>query len=202
MALITCPQCGKQVSDKAKKCPHCMLDLTPHNAPQVVARKNTPPNTSPQKQKKSHNNWLVFLAGMGCMAVIVIVLWLFIFKDTIKTNKTTGTKPVVAEKNISSMSFEDLMKKDASTYLFTNDDLASLSPKELTYLRNRIYAVHGYVFKSQELNDYFSQFSWYHPDSSETADELNSTEKANAVFINSYQEENGKTYQPDSKSSK
>ena len=47
MALITCPQCGKQVSDKAKKCPHCMLDLTPHNAPQVVARENTPPNTSP-----------------------------------------------------------------------------------------------------------------------------------------------------------
>ena len=23
MALITCPNCGKEISDKAKKCPNC-----------------------------------------------------------------------------------------------------------------------------------------------------------------------------------
>ncbi len=27
MALINCPFCGKQISDKAKKCPHCGIDL-------------------------------------------------------------------------------------------------------------------------------------------------------------------------------
>ena len=27
MALIDCPQCGKKVSDSAKSCPHCGLDL-------------------------------------------------------------------------------------------------------------------------------------------------------------------------------
>ncbi|MBQ2953765.1 MAG: zinc ribbon domain-containing protein [Clostridia bacterium] len=30
MALITCPECGKQISDRAKACPHCGFDL---NAP-------------------------------------------------------------------------------------------------------------------------------------------------------------------------
>lgn len=30
MALIICPQCGKQISDKASKCPHCNLDLMVH----------------------------------------------------------------------------------------------------------------------------------------------------------------------------
>ena len=27
MALIQCPECGKQVSDKARKCPHCGYPL-------------------------------------------------------------------------------------------------------------------------------------------------------------------------------
>lgn len=97
-------------------------------------------------------------------------------------------------------SFEYLMNKDASSYSFTKTDLSSLSPKELSYLRNHIYAVHGYVFKSQELNDYFSQFRWYHPDPSVTSSVLNSTEKANAEFINNYQKEYGRTYKLDSNS--
>lgn len=28
MALISCPQCGKSISDKAEKCPHCKKDVT------------------------------------------------------------------------------------------------------------------------------------------------------------------------------
>jgi len=28
MAIISCPQCGKKISDKQKICPHCDLDMT------------------------------------------------------------------------------------------------------------------------------------------------------------------------------
>ena len=28
MALISCPQCGKSISDKAEKCPQCKKDVT------------------------------------------------------------------------------------------------------------------------------------------------------------------------------
>ena len=28
MALITCPECGKQISDKALSCPNCGLPLS------------------------------------------------------------------------------------------------------------------------------------------------------------------------------
>lgn len=90
----------------------------------------------------------------------------------------------------------DLMGVDASNCRFTESDLSLLSAKELTYLRNQIYAKHGYVFKSQELNTYFKQFNWYHPDPNVTAAVLNDTEKANAEFIKRYQEQNGKTYKP------
>ncbi len=93
-------------------------------------------------------------------------------------------------------SLSDLFSKDASSYRFSESDLSPLSAKELTYLRNSVYAKHGYVFKSQELNNYFKQFGWYHPDSSVTEAALNNIEKTNVQFIKNYQEQNGKTYKP------
>lgn len=89
-----------------------------------------------------------------------------------------------------------LLRKDASNYRFTENDLSPLTAKELTYLRNSVYAKHGYVFNSQELNNYFKQISWYHPDASVTAAALNSVERVNVEFIKNYQERNGKTYKP------
>lgn len=32
MALISCPQCGKEISEKAKVCPHCNLNLSPQSS--------------------------------------------------------------------------------------------------------------------------------------------------------------------------
>lgn len=89
-----------------------------------------------------------------------------------------------------------MLRKDASNYRFTETDLSPLTARELTYLRNSVYAKHGYVFISQELNNYFKQFTWYRPDPNVTAAVLNDTEKANAEFIKRYQEQNGKTYKP------
>lgn len=31
MSLIKCPECGKEISDKAEKCPHCNLDIKKYN---------------------------------------------------------------------------------------------------------------------------------------------------------------------------
>ncbi len=88
-----------------------------------------------------------------------------------------------------------MLRKDASNYRFTENDLSPLTAKELTYLRNSVYAKHGYVFNSQELNNYFKRISWYHPDASVTEAVLNSVERANVEFIKNYQERNGKTYE-------
>lgn len=212
MALITCPNCGKLVSDKAVKCPHCSLDLT-------VSNTQTIPHTTTEQvhqslqveevQNKPRKIWLAFVAGVVCMSMVMAALWIFVFDDKNVEEQT----PIIVEKEVedvqqysepknnnnSKTTFEHLMNKNAASYSFTENDLSSLSPKELSYLRNHIYAVHGYVFKSQELTDYFSQFSWYLPNPEVTGEELNNTEKANADFIKRYQNENGKNYQLDSK---
>lgn len=82
MALINCPQCGKQVSDKARKCPHCGLDMTVSYAPskeETVIQEGSP--------KKPRKVWPVVAIVVGCIAIVATALWLFVFHDTQKANK-------------------------------------------------------------------------------------------------------------------
>lgn len=64
-----------------------------------------------------------------------------------------------------------------SERLVTEDDLAGLDAEELRILRNAIFAVHGYKFKSSELQEYFSKFSWYEPLSNDVSGMMNSIEQ-------------------------
>lgn len=51
--------------------------------------------------------------------------------------------------------------------------------EELRLLRNTIYAQHGYAFNSSDLNEYFSQFSWYMPDPNLKMEAIMLTEQEN-----------------------
>ena len=75
-------------------------------------------------------------------------------------------------------------------------DLELLTAQELTYARNEIFARHGYVFNSYELNGYFRTKGWYHPDTNYSGI-LQGVEQKNASFISNYQEEHGLTYEPE-----
>jgi hypothetical protein len=76
---------------------------------------------------------------------------------------------------------------DKMCYLF--DDLRAshggmafaFNPKDLPYLKNEIYARKGYIFKSPDLNNYFSKLPWYHPENQEVV--LNEIEEWNVQFI-------------------
>lgn len=50
------------------------------------------------------------------------------------------------------------------------------SKEDLRLLRNTIYAQYGYVFKSKDLQDYFSRFEWYMPDPNLTMEQITLTE--------------------------
>jgi hypothetical protein len=50
-----------------------------------------------------------------------------------------------------------------SKRLIQPDELVPLSSQNLRLMRNEIYARHGYVFQSQDLQDYFSNQRWYRP---------------------------------------
>ncbi len=85
---------------------------------------------------------------------------------------------------------------DIMTRELTEEDLYGFTPMELTYLRNSVYAWHGYMFKSEELTNYFSQYDEYIPNPDFDVTEFTAIEKHNADFIRDYQNDNELTYTP------
>ena len=90
----------------------------------------------------------------------------------------------------------DFILPDSDKRLLTEEDLAGLWRNTLTYARNEIYARHGYIFQSEELNDYFNSMLWYEPDPSDDGSNLSEIEKQNAEFILAYQERINDNYMP------
>lgn len=85
---------------------------------------------------------------------------------------------------------------DSSSTALTDDDLSTLNPQQLTYARNEIYARHGAIFKSQELNSYFQGKTWYHATTQVSDVHLSDIELQNASKILDYQKANNKDYSP------
>lgn len=83
------------------------------------------------------------------------------------------------------------------THRMTEYDLAGLSARELTLLRNLPFAQHGYRFKRRDLQAVFSSQSWYHAMTSDqdyVHRQLTDNERYNVDFIRKFQNETGKTW--------
>lgn len=61
MALINCPECGKQVSDTAPACPHCGYPIIEDGEPAE--------SVGPNKQKKNN------LLGWGGIILAIFIVW-------------------------------------------------------------------------------------------------------------------------------
>jgi hypothetical protein len=62
-------------------------------------------------------------------------------------------------------------------------DLVNLNKADLRVLRNAVYAKHGYIFRSNDLYDYFIKFSWYRAEYSNVDDRLNEIDINNIFLI-------------------
>ena len=80
-------------------------------------------------------------------------------------------QPGYSYQNIGSYSSGSMVWAGAGDYIFydsavrylTDAEVSKLSLQMLCYARNEIYARRGYIFRSQELRDYFGSKSWYYP---------------------------------------
>lgn len=69
------------------------------------------------------------------------------------------------EKELGSTASGDFILSESGFRQISMQDISSLSPEELRIARNEIYARHGYIFESEDLQMYFSNKAWYYPDS-------------------------------------
>ncbi|MFN2927070.1 YARHG domain-containing protein [Lachnospiraceae bacterium YH-ros2228] len=85
---------------------------------------------------------------------------------------------------------------NAATTALTDADLEKFTPQQLTYARNEIYARHGAIFQSSELNQYFQTKSWYQGTTPAANVTLSGMELQNASMILDYQKTHNSTYSP------
>ena len=76
----------------------------------------------------------------------------------------------------------NLSAQEELSYEFKNE-MHSKSLSELKIIRNEFFAKKGYIFKSKDLNEHFSQFNWYVGTKSIEQIELSEIEKLKTDFI-------------------
>lgn len=153
--------------------------------------------TSPAKKS---NAWIfivlavVLVAGLG-------VGGYFIYQNFIKKTETINYETSVNNES----SYYDNNAIDESEYEYeylreremTYADVEGKSAEELRLMRNYIFARRGYIFESEDLKEYFEQFSWYVPLYYDVTPRLSDIEKYNVNFIKEYETDFGPDYTPE-----
>lgn len=92
--------------------------------------------------------------------------------------KTTG--PSYSEENASN---DRGLYAFTSERLLTYDDIKGLTKRDLSIMRNEIFARHGYIFKSESLRNYFEAQPWYEGLYHDVSSMLSEIELKNVEFI-------------------
>lgn len=78
----------------------------------------------------------------------------------------------------------------------TASDIRGKSAAQLRIMRNAIFARHGYIFKSSDLEEYFSRYTWYRPRYSDVTSKLNEVERDNVAYLKKYEASAPKSPKP------
>lgn len=73
-----------------------------------------------------------------------------------------------------------------SSHELTDSEASQFTKPQLRILRNALYAMHGHIFNSPDLRQYFSSFTWYHP-TGDASYKLTLIEKKNLTTIQRYE---------------
>lgn len=179
-----------------------VFDAVPPTAdgvPPVFNGPQQPESVQPAPAKKS-NAWIfivlavVLVAGLG-------VGGYFIYQNFIKKTETINYDTLQNNEN----SYYDNNAIDESEYEYeylreremTYADVEGKSAEELRLMRNYIFARRGYIFESEDLKEYFEQFSWYVPLYYDVTPRLSDIEKYNVNFIKEWETNFGPEYTPE-----
>ena len=106
-------------------------------------------------------------------------------------NDTTLEIPVIDANNILAINStsdpsQNMITNNYPSYFYDLLDitlLESMTKNELRILRNTIFARYGFIFSSEDLRNYFSQFPWYNPTRNNVEDELTQIDWKNIRLI-------------------
>lgn len=139
--------------------------------------------------------------GISCVKIVCVIVAIILLVMVYKYYDGQKTK----SDNIDVVSFnsnqedntEYIINSSNSRYI-TEEDLNSLTQKEVLLARNEIFARHGRKFNTDWIREYFEERNWYAPeyeadyfDNYLVDTEFNEYEKENIKFIRAYEEKEG-----------
>ncbi|MEO5915045.1 MAG: YARHG domain-containing protein [Luteolibacter sp.] len=83
---------------------------------------------------------------------------------------------------------------EASARLLKEEDVENMKSEPLRFMRNEIYARHGYSFKLADMREHFDKLDWYMPVAVDIASKLTKIEKENAALIKRYEKYSAEHY--------
>lgn len=93
----------------------------------------------------------------------------------------TPPKPLVPSSNAAGL------YPEASARILNGSELSGMTTKQLSIMRNEIFARHGYIFKTTDMKEYFGRQSWYRPSASDVSSVLTVIEKQNIETIKKFE---------------
>lgn len=129
MALITCPECGKQVSDSAEACPHCGYPIKKKIEEAAAANNNTqtaPPEIKPAKPASSKK----IIAIVAVVVVIAAAGIIFVVSNTLNDTEKQNVSKI--ETSITAFGDNPIQAKVDNVRAAYN----KLTPKEKRHVSN------------------------------------------------------------------
>jgi hypothetical protein len=198
-----CTNCGGKIYESSRICTNCGSRAAKDNK----NMSSTPKTRMEKKKVHSKNKRLMAVVGSIIALLIVIsVTYLMVggFNKPEHNKNVAATKTIdqSKDKNVenksesshdnhspeekrnesTNLSSSDTILPESNKRVLSEDDIDTLPKSKLRLARNEIYGRHGYVFKSKDLQQYFSSKSWYHPNPSFDGS-LNEVEKENVDLI-------------------
>lgn len=172
----------------------------PYNAP--GAMQPDPPYEDPYVPKKKGSASKAIIIGAIVVAALIIgggIFWLTSRATDKQAAEWDETESGYVEE-VADPEFSDVRPSGASASApfdytamvcfreLTPADLTGCPKAELRLMRNTIYARHGYMFQSADLQEYFSQFDWYEPRLNVvTENDMSEIERKNVALIKRFE---------------
>jgi uncharacterized membrane protein YvbJ len=180
MNMKVCTKCGENINNYNGICTNCGTNS---------AKVNDAPLSRLETRKiRSKTRGIKMKRAMAVICILFVLCIAFvIIKNMTKhepvnnpaANKTTNppkntgkasTTINSAKKKVNKVekspvpASADYILRDSEKKVLTQNEIAALSKEQVRIARNEIYARHGYIFKSQDLQQYFTTKPWYHAD--------------------------------------
>lgn len=175
MALINCPECSKEISDKVKACPHCGYPFQP-DSPSEQIPQQVEVTSIKLKHKTGKKTKIIILS---LIAIIALAIGIF----TIYSIKKAGKEKQERTTYISNL---HLLSISMYTGASSSEDLCNLTQ---SVWRNSIYKERDpktdkYTISSDEFNDDFNDSLATLFSDSDTVKTIDSI-KENQTFVSS-----------------